>query len=160
MQRDLVGRFPNVSALDATLILRSLDSMLEQIGIAIRLLSLFTLGTGIAILVAASMAARSERAKEALLLRVLGASRRLLRRIVATEAVVLAALAASVGALLSALAAWGVVVLVFELPFAPPLLDLLGLAFGTFLLTALFGGIGGGTRAADSPQAALRREAG
>ena len=57
MQRDLVGRFPNVSALDATLILRSLDTMLEQIGIAIRLLSLFTLATGIAILIAASMAA-------------------------------------------------------------------------------------------------------
>ena len=29
MQRDLVGQFPNVSALDATLILRSLDTMLS-----------------------------------------------------------------------------------------------------------------------------------
>ena len=159
LQRDLVGRFPNVSALDATLILRSLDSMLEQIGIAIRLLSIFTLGTGIAILVAASMAARTERAKEAVLLRVLGASRTLLRRIVATEAVVLAALAAVVGATLSGLAAWALVVFVFELPFAPPLLDLGGLALGTFVVTALFGGIGGATRAGDSPQSALRREA-
>ncbi len=159
MQRDLVGRFPNVSALDATLILRSLDTMLEQIGMAIRLLSLFTLGTGIAILVAASMAARTERAKEALLLRVLGASRSLLRRIVATEAVVLAALAAVVGATLSALAAWALVVFVFELPFAPPWLDLIALALGTFVVTALFGGIGGATRAAESPQSALRREA-
>jgi putative ABC transport system permease protein len=105
MQRDLVGRFPNVSALDATLILRSLDTMLGQIGIAIRLLSLFTLGTGIAILIAASLAARSERAREALLLRVLGASRSVLRRIVATEAIVLAGLASTVGGLLSGVAA-------------------------------------------------------
>ena len=158
MQRDLVGRFPNVSALDATLILRSLDTMLEQIGIAIRLLSLFTLGTGIAILIAASVAARTERAKEALLLRVLGASRPLLRRIVATEAVVLAALAATVGAGLAAIASWLVVVLVFELPFDPPLLDVAGLALATFGVTALFGGLGGGSGARESPQAALRRE--
>ena len=160
MQRDLVGRFPNVSALDATLILRSLDTMLEQIGIAIRLLSLFTLGTGIAILVAASMAARAERAREALLLRVLGASRAILRRIVATEAVVLAGLAAVVGGLLSALAAWAIVVFVFEMPFDPPYVDLLGLVFATFAVTALFGGLGGTTGSAGSPQAALRRDAG
>jgi putative ABC transport system permease protein len=161
MQRDLVGRFPNVSALDATLILRSLDTMLSQIGIAIRLLSLFTLGTGIAILIAASLAARSERAREALLLRVLGASRSVLRRIVATEAIVLAGLASTVGGLLSGVASFCIVVFVFELPFDPPLLDLLGLILATFCVTAAFGGVGGrigvATGAVDAPQAALRR---
>jgi putative ABC transport system permease protein len=163
MQRDLVGRFPNVSALDATLILRSLDTMLAQIGIAIRLLSLFTLGTGIAILVAASLAGRSERAREALLLRVLGASRRVLRRIAATEAIVLAALAATVGGVLSAIAALCIIVFVFELPFDPPLLDLAGLVLGTFFVTALFAGVGGGGPAAgsrESPQSALRKAVG
>ena len=159
MQRDLVGRFPNVSALDATLILRSLDTMLEQISIAVRLLSLFTLATGLAILVAASMAARHERAREALLLRILGAPRVVLRRIVATEAVVLAALAAFVGASLSGIAAWALVVLVFDLPFAPPWLDLVGLAGGTFVITALVGGLGSPVSTHASPQAALRQEA-
>ena len=159
MQRDLVGRFPNVSALDATLILRSLDTMLGQISIAVQLLSLFTLGTGIAILIAAGVAARSERAREAVLLRVLGASRPVLRRIVATEAIVLAGLAAIVGATLSGFASWALVVLVFELPFAPPLLDVAGLALATFLITAVFGGLGGATAVNESPQAALRREA-
>ena len=161
MQRDLVGRFPNVSALDATLILRSLDSMLGQIGIAIRLLSVFTLATGIAILIAASLAGRSERAREALLLRVLGASRSVLRRIVATEAIVLAGLASTVGGLLSTLAAFCIVVFLFELSFDPPLLDLLGLVLGTFCVTALFAGVGGAGAArgaAESPQAALRRD--
>ena len=105
------------------------------------------------------MAARTERAKEALLLRVLGASRPLLRKIVATEAIVLAALAATVGAGLAAVASWLVVVFVFELPFDPPLLDVAGLAFATFLVTAIFGGVGGTTGTRESPQAALRREA-
>jgi putative ABC transport system permease protein len=161
LQRALVGRFPNVSALDATLILRSLDTMLEQIGIAIRLLSMFTLGTGVAILVAASLAGRSERAREAILLRVLGASRRVLRRIVATEAIVLAALASLVGVALAALAAFCVVVFLFELPFDPPVVDWLALALGTFAVTALFAGATGASVAragSESPQAALRRE--
>lgn len=162
LQRDLVGRFPNVSALDATLILRSLDTMLGQISTAVALLSLFTLATGIAILVAASMAARTERTREALLLRVLGAPRSLLRRIVAAEAVVLAALAATVGVILSGVASWALVVFVFELPYSPPILELMGLAGATFFVTALFGCIGGAGGLAgrtESPQAALRREA-
>lgn len=160
MQRDLVGQYPNVSALDATLILRSLDTMLGQIGIAIRLLSLFTLGTGIAILIAAALAARSERAREALLLRVLGASTTVLRRIVATEAVVLAGLASAVGGLLAAVGSFCIVVYVFELPYDPPVLDLLGLVLATFCVTALFGGVGVTIGSTNSPHAALRRETG
>jgi putative ABC transport system permease protein len=158
LQRDLVGLFPNVAALDATLILRSLDAMFEQIGTAVRILSLFTLATGIAILMAAAVAARAERAREALLLRILGASRPLLRRIVATEAIVLAAVASLVGGGLALLAAWTLIVGLFELPFAPPLADLLLLMLGTFLVTAIFGGAGAAFRPGRSPQAALRED--
>ncbi|MHA7839767.1 MAG: FtsX-like permease family protein, partial [bacterium] len=110
----------------------------------------------IAILVAASMAARAERAREALLLRVLGASRRVLRRIAATEAVVLAAVASGVGGGLALLAAWILVVWVFELPFAPPLPELAALTGATFLGTALVGGLGTVRGRGRGPQAALR----
>jgi len=155
LQRDLVGSFPNVSALDATVILRSLDAMLGQISTAVRLLSLFTMGTGIAILIAASMAARSERARESALLRVLGASSAVLRKIAATEAIVLAALAALVGGGLAVLASWIVVVFAFELPFDLPWLDLMLLTGGTFIVTALFGGVAGLSGRSRSPQQAL-----
>lgn len=158
LQRDLVGRFPNVAALDATLILRSLDAMFEQIGTAVQVLSLFTLATGIAILVAAAVAARAERAREAVLLRILGASRSMLRGIVATEAVVLAAVAALVGGGFALLAAWALVVGLFELPFAPPVVDLLLLMLGTFLVTATFGGAGAALRPGRSPQVVLRED--
>ena len=63
------------------------------------------------------------------------------------------------GASLALLASWALVVLVFELPFAPPLLDLLGLACATFGVTALVGGLGSVVGARTSPQAELRREA-
>lgn len=160
LQRDVVVAFPNVSALDATLILRSLDSMFDQIGIAVRILSLFTLATGMAILVAASLAARRERAREALLLRILGASRPVLRRIALMEAVALAALAAVVGGLLALAAAACLVHFVFDLAFDPPLAELAGLSLATFAVTALVGGATAVTAPDASPIEGLRGEIG
>jgi len=155
LQRDIVAQFPNVSIIDVTVMLAAIDAMHREMGMAVQVLSLFTLATGFVILVAAAAAARSERQREALLLRTLGASSHTVRLIIATEAVALGALAASVGTGLAALAAWAVVRLVFELPFDPPALDLVGLALGTLALCALLGagGSGGGGR---SPLAALR----
>jgi putative ABC transport system permease protein len=135
--------------------LAALDAMHREMGMAVQVLSLFTLATGFVILIAAAAAARSERRREALLLRTLGASSQTVRRIIVTEAVALGALAASVGAVLATLAAWAAVVLFFELPFDPPLLDLAALALATTALSALLGAGGGGARSR-SPFAALR----
>ncbi len=156
LQRDLVGRFPNVSALDASVILRALDALLREVGLAVRLLALFTLATGLSILVAAAATARHERTREALLLRTLGASSRIVRRIVATEAVALGAIAAGVGSGLALLASWALVRWLFELPFDPPLRDLAVLAVGTLGITATLGAMSGRPARAKSPLAALR----
>jgi putative ABC transport system permease protein len=156
LQRDLVGAFPNVSALDATVILRAVDATMAQVGTAIRVLALFMLATGLAILLAAASAARSERMREALLLRVLGASLATVRRIHATEALALGMLAAGVGSLLSLLGSWLLVRFVFELPFEPPWADLVGLTLATLGVTALLGGLGSRRGRELSPQAALR----
>jgi len=156
LQRDLVAEFPNVSALDATVILRAVDATMAQVSTAIRVLALFTLGTGLAILLAAATAARSERMREALLLRVLGASLATVRRIQVTEALALGALAAGVGGGLSLLGGWALVYFVFELPFSPPWLDLFGLIFATLAITALLGAVGSRHARELSPQAALR----
>jgi len=156
LQRDLVGRFPNVSALDASVILFALDALLREVGLAVRLLALFTLATGLSILVAAAATARHERTREALLLRTLGASSRTVRRIVATEAVALGAIAAAVGSGLALLASWALVRWLFELPFDPPLRDLAVLAVGTLAITATLGAMSGRPARAKSPLAALR----
>lgn len=139
LQRDLVGRFPNVSALDVTLILAALDAMHREMATAVRVLALLTLATGLAILVAASAAARSERSRELLLLRTLGARAKLVRRIAATEAIALATLAAAVGGGLSVAAAWGLARFVFELPFDPPAGDLALLSLATVCIGAALG---------------------
>jgi putative ABC transport system permease protein len=156
LQSELVGRYPNVSALDATLILEALDMVLAQLGLAFRALSLATLATGLGILLAAAAASRHERAREALLLRTLGAGAPLVRRVAATEAIALAALAAGVGTATALVASAGLVVLFFELPYRPPWVDLGLLALATFAATAALGAWQGRPATRSSPLAGLR----
>jgi len=156
LQRDLVRGFSNVSILDASVILDAMDTMMERISTAIRLLATFTLATGFMILLAATVSARQERAKEVLLLRTLGASGSILRQILATEVVALGVLATGVGSGIAVLASWGLVRFVFELPFEPPWLDFLLLASTTVAISAVVGAVGAGNLGRMSPLAGLR----
>jgi len=156
LQRDLVTRFPNVSALDATLLLQALDAVLAQVGLAVRALSLLTLATGVIILLAAAAASRHERTREVLLLRTLGADSRVVRRVVVAECVALSALAVGVGVATSLAASAGLVVWLFELPYRPPWGDLAVLALGTFVLSAGLGWWHGRPATRGSPLAGLR----
>jgi putative ABC transport system permease protein len=158
LQRDLVARFPNVSALDATTILQALDAVLAQAGRAVRALSALTLSTGFLILLAAAAASRHERTREALLLRTLGADGRLVRRVVATEAIALSALAAVVGTGTALAASAGLVIGLFEIPYRPPGLDLALLTGVAFAVSAGLGWWHGRPATRGSPLAGLRAE--
>jgi putative ABC transport system permease protein len=156
LQRDLVRAHSNVSVLDATLILDAIDTMMNGMATAVRLLAIFTLATGFMILIAATVSARHERAREVLLLRTLGASGTTLRQILATEVVALGAVAAAVGSIFAVASSWGLVRFVFELPFDPPWLDFAILSLVTLLISVLFGSIGAGRLWRGSPLAGLR----
>ena len=156
LQRDLVGRFPNIAALDATVILRALDAVLKEVGLAVQALALLTLATGLLILIAATASSRHERTREALMLRTLGASSGVVRRIVAGESLALALLATAVGTLLSLAAAAALVHFVFELPFSPPWRDLSLFVLATLAITTGLGWLNGRPAASDSPLAGLR----
>lgn len=156
LQRDLVRMFSNVSVLDATAILAAVDTMMQRMSVAIRLLAMFTLATGLMILVAATVSAREERAGEVLLLRTLGASSKTLRQILATEVFLLGALAAAVGSLIAVASSWALVRFVFELPFSPPWRDFALLALATIAISAVLGGLGAGRLRSMSPLASLR----
>ena len=158
IQRDLVLQFPNVSVLDASLILRAVDTMMARVALAVRVLALFALATGFLVLVAAAAMARDERMREILLLRTLGASTRILRRIITTEAVALGALAALLGVGLAMLATWALTRFVFEIPFTPVLTEYAAFAVVSFLISAVLGGAIGRPTRAGSPLAVLRSQ--
>ena len=118
LQRDLVLAHPNLAALDATVILRAVDAIIDELGVAVRFMAGYSLATGFAILIAAITTSRYQRARETLLLRTIGADGRTVRGVITAEHVALGALAATVGLALAYLAAWCLMTFWFEIPLA------------------------------------------
>jgi putative ABC transport system permease protein len=119
LQRAVVHQFPNVSAIDITLVLRTLDQVLGKIAFAIRFMALFTVATGVLVLVATVLSGRFQRVRESILLRVLGASRRQVLRVLLVEYAALGFLAAVTGVILAWAASAALAWWVFKLPFQP-----------------------------------------
>ena len=71
----LSQRFPNLTVIDTSAILRQLNSMMDQVIRAVQFVFLFALGAGVLVLYAALLATQDERVHEAAVMRALGASR-------------------------------------------------------------------------------------
>ena len=161
LQRDLVAAHPNLSALDVTVILSAVSAIVDEVGLAIRFMALFTLATGAVVLLAAISIARFDRARESLLLRTLGGDGRTLRRIVATEHFALGTLAAAVGLLLALAGAWALVSFWFKLDrFGVPVGALLQLWFWVVAISLAAGWAHTRSALRDAPLAGLRRSLG
>ncbi len=118
-QADIVKQFPTVSAIDLSLIVATIKGIVDKATTAVRLLSLFTVGTGLLVLAAAIITGRYERVKEGVLLRTLGASRKQIFRVLTVEYFCLGSLSALTGIILAAAGNWALAVFVFKLPWAP-----------------------------------------
>jgi putative ABC transport system permease protein len=119
LQREVVSKFPNVSAIDLTLVLETLDSILNKISFVVRFMAMFTVLTGGLVLVGALATGRFQRVQESILLRTLGASRSQVFRVLLAEYLALGILAALTGVLLASAAAWALAVFLFEAKFVP-----------------------------------------
>ncbi len=139
VQRDLVLSFPNVAAIDLTIILDAIDAVLSKVAVAIRFMALFSIGSGLVILIGAIATSRYQRMRESITLKTLGARSKTIRRILATEYFALGSFAGLAGVGLAAIAGWLAVTFLFELRFDLPGLALVGLWAGTALLTTLIG---------------------
>ena len=160
LQREAVKAFPNVSVIDLTLILQTLDSILSKISFVIRFMAMFTVLTGLLVLVAAVSAGRYQRIQESVLLRTLGASRAQISRILAVEYLSLGLLAALTGVLLAALAAWTLSKFVFHVRFGLEISPLLIPLMIVPALTALVGLLMSRGVCNTPPLAILRAETG
>jgi putative ABC transport system permease protein len=119
LQRAVVKEFPNVSVIDLTLILQTLDAILGKVSSAIQFMALFTAVTGVIVLVSALVTGHFQRVRESILLRTLGASRRQVHGVLLVEYVSLGVLAALNGVLLALGASWVLARFVFHVRFAP-----------------------------------------
>jgi len=140
LQRAIVEAFPNVSAIDLTLILRTLDGVVRKISFAVQFMASFTILTGILVLIGAVLSGRYQRMRESVLLRSLGASRAQVFQVLLAEYLWLGVLSACVGTMLAMGAAWGLSRYIFQLKsFHTGIGVLLMTIFGIPALTALVG---------------------
>jgi putative ABC transport system permease protein len=107
LQRAVVERFPNVSMIDLSLILNTLDSILGRVSSAIRFVAMFTILTGLAVLISAVLSSRNQRLKESILMKTLGAPRNQIITAIVAEYLFLGAISCATAALLAAMATWG-----------------------------------------------------
>ncbi len=128
LQRVLVKQFPNVSAIDLTLILDMVQSIIGKISRVVSVLAVTTVFAGLPILIGTLLNGRDQRLRESVLLRTLGASERQVRIILLVEYAALGGLSACAGVLLSIAANYGLAKWVFHVPAAPSVM-LLGTAF-------------------------------
>jgi putative ABC transport system permease protein len=139
LQRDIVLAYPNVSALDLTLVQRALDGVLRSASLAVRFMALFSIGAGLVILIGALAASRFQRLREAVLLKTMGATGGQVRRIMLTEYIAWGSLAAFIGVMLAGAAGWGLVTQLFEMTYRIPTVELLLVWLLVCALTAIVG---------------------
>ncbi len=139
LQNGIVAKFPNVSALDLTSVIQTVDSILSKVALVIRVMSLFTVGAGLVVLGSTIWSGRYQRMKESVLLRTLGASRAQIWKILCAEYLMLGVLASVTGILLAVGSSWGLARFVFNLDYAPSVWPLLIAAFSVTALTVLIG---------------------
>jgi putative ABC transport system permease protein len=142
LQRAVVERFPNVSVIDLSLILTTLNSILSKVSGAMRIVALFTLITGLAVLASAVLGSRSQRVKESILLRTLGAPRNQIVHTIVAEYLFLGGIASAAGALLGLAATWGLAIYFFGTPAAVSWGPVAVITFAVTAATVLTGAIG------------------
>ena len=119
-QEALVKKYPNVSIIDLNLILSVLDNILDKIGFVIRFMALFSMITGLIVLIASVLISKYQRIQESVLLRTLGSSKKQIFAITALEYFFLGALAAVTGIFLAVIGSWMLAHYIFETRFSPP----------------------------------------
>jgi putative ABC transport system permease protein len=159
LQQAVVRDFPNVSALDLALIIQTLDGVYARASFVVEFLALFTVVTGGVVLAGAVLIGRSQRLRESVLLRTLGATRAQVNRIMLAEYLALGTLGAAVGALLAVGANWALAYFIFQAKWAAPSPAVLlgGWALVT-LLTATTGLLSNRGVCDHPPLAVLREE--
>src|SRR5262245_16815096 len=116
VQDAVVQAFPNVTAIPVRDVLERVGRVVDQIGVAVRIVALFVIAAGLVVMASALAASRYQRLYESVLLRTLGASRATVARAFAVEYGCLGGAAGVGGTLLAAVLAWVVLHFLLEVP--------------------------------------------
>ena len=105
----VVSAFPNVSAIRIKDILTTLQDMIGTLGDAVRVIAMFALVSGGLVLAGAVAASQRQRAYDAVVLKVLGATRREILTMLVMEFAVLGVITGIIATAFGAVAGWAVI---------------------------------------------------
>ena len=117
LTNQLSQRFPNMTVIDMSAIMRQLQGVMDQVIRAVQFVFLFALGAGVLVLYSALLATQDERVQEAAVMRALGARR---AQVLAAQRAEFAALGLISGALAAAGATaigYAIATFVFQFPY-------------------------------------------
>ncbi|MEI6486569.1 MAG: FtsX-like permease family protein [Sphingomonadales bacterium] len=117
--RALTAQFPTASVVRVKDVIGQVQTLLGQLSAAIRAAASVTVAAGIAVLVGALAAGARARTYDAVLLKLLGATRGQVARATLAEYGLLAAIVAGLALVLGSLAGWFVVTQIFKLDWTP-----------------------------------------
>jgi putative ABC transport system permease protein len=138
-QMAAVRNFPNISVIDLALILSVVDELLSKIGFVIQFMALFSILTGVIVLIASVRISKYQRIRESVLLRTIGASRIQILAITSIEYFFLGSLAAGTGLVISMAGSWALAKYSFDTTFSPHILPILSIFLGISALTVIIG---------------------
>jgi putative ABC transport system permease protein len=157
-QKNVVQQFPSISAIDLTQILQTVDTVLGKVSFVIRFMALFSILTGLIVLISSISLSKYQRMQESVLLRTLGASRRQILSINAIEYFMLGVLATATGIILSAGSAFLLSKFLFKIPFSPDWTPTLLVFIAIVSLTLIIGLFNTRTVVNHPPLEVLRNE--
>jgi putative ABC transport system permease protein len=158
IQQAVVREHPNVSAIDLALIIQTIDGVYSKASFVVEFLALFTVVTGGIVLAGAVLIGRSQRVRESVLLRTLGASKAQVNRIMFAEYLALGTLGAAVGAILAIGANWALAYFIFQVKWVMPSLAVLGGGWAIVSLMTVATGWLSNRGICDHPPLAVLRE--
>jgi putative ABC transport system permease protein len=134
--------YPGITMIGVRDALATVDTLIGEIGTAVRLTAAIALAAGTLVLAGAIAAGERRRIHDAVILKVLGATRGTITRAFLVEHGLLGLMAATIAIALGSLAAWAVVVPVMDLHWRFSVMGALGVAIAAAIITLAFGLVG------------------
>lgn len=115
LQRAVTKEFPNISMIRLSDTIKTVSDLIGQMNLAVRIIALLALATGLVVLIESLIATRVRRTYDTVILKVIGVPQKTLKRILLIEFTLLGAVAALTSALIGAFVSWAVLDLWMDL---------------------------------------------
>jgi len=158
LQSELIQKYPNISIIDFRQVLVLIEKILNKISWVINFMAIFSIFTGIIVLIGAVRTSKFQRIKENVLLRTLGATSKQILKITSLEYLYLGALGSLSGIVLSLVSAQVLAYFIFDLAFIPSGFPFFVLFPGITLLVLAIGLLNSRSVLNSPPLQVLRKE--